>query len=272
MNKVEGKVAIVTGGTQGLGKAIAINFAKGGARGIVILGRNEDRGNEVANSITKELGCKTLFIKTELSNVEDCRQAVATTKKEFSQIDILVNAAGITNRGNIVETSEELFDKMIGVNVKGPFFLTQDVVKIMIEQEIKGSIVNIGSQAALTGQPFLASYSLSKGALATLTKNTAFALLKNNIRVNQLNIGWMASDGEHQIQTKFHNAPENWLEEASKHQPFGRILGTDEVAKAVAFLASEDSGMMTGSVIDFDQSVVGGYPFSPPMPAEKIKI
>ena len=93
MNKVEGKVAIVTGGTQGLGKAIAINFAKGGARGIVILGRNEDRGNEVANSITKELGCKTLFIKTELSNVEDCRQAVATTKKEFSQIDILVNAA-----------------------------------------------------------------------------------------------------------------------------------------------------------------------------------
>jgi NAD(P)-dependent dehydrogenase (short-subunit alcohol dehydrogenase family) len=142
----------------------------------------------------------------------------------------------------------------------------------MIEKEIKGSIVNIGSQAALTGQPFLASYSLSKGALATLTKNTAFALLKNNIRVNQLNIGWMASDGEHQIQTKFHNAPENWLEEASKHQPFGRILGTDEVAKAVAFLASEDSGMMTGSVIDFDQSVVGGYPFSPPMPAEKIKI
>ena len=82
----------------------------------------------------------------------------------------------------------------------------------------------------------------------------------------------MASDGEHAIQTKFHNAPENWLKEAEKKQPFKRLLKTDEVAKAVTFLASSDSGMMTGSVIDFDQSVVGGYPFSPPLPSEKMKI
>ena len=142
----------------------------------------------------------------------------------------------------------------------------------MIKKETKGSIINIGSQAALTGQPFLASYSLSKGALATLTKNTAFALLNNNIRVNQLNIGWMASDGEHMIQTKFHGAPENWLEQAEKEQPFKRLLKTDEVAKAVTFLASDDSGMMTGSVIDFDQSVVGGYPFSPPKPPGKVTL
>tara|TARA_B100000900_G_scaffold369290_1_gene347025 strand:+ start:2138 stop:2956 length:819 start_codon:yes stop_codon:yes gene_type:complete len=272
MNRVDDKIAIVTGGTQGLGAAIALNFAKVGAKGIVILGRNEDRGNNLSEKISKETGCTVKFFKTELSNVNECRESVLFTKKNFSHVDILVNAAGLTDRGNIIETSEELFDQMIGVNVKGPFFLIQDVVKNMIENEIKGSIINIGSQAAITGQPFLSSYSLSKGALATLTKNTAFALLKNNIRVNQLNIGWMASDGEHAIQTKFHNAPENWLEEAEKKQPFKRLLKTDEVAKAVTFLASSDSGMMTGSVIDFDQSVVGGYPFSPPLPSEKMKI
>ena len=118
-----------------------------------------------------------------MSDVNNCRQAIAFTLEKFSQIDILVNAAGLTDRGNIIETSEELFDKMIGTNVKGPFFLIQDTVKDMIKKEVKGSIINIGSQAALTGQPFLASYSISKGALATLTKNTAFALLNNNIRV-----------------------------------------------------------------------------------------
>ena len=269
MNKVDGKIAVVTGGTQGLGKAIAVNFAKMGAKGIVILGRNNKRGEEVTTKINQDIGCEAYFFKTELSDVNNCRGAIAFTLKKFSQIDILVNAAGLTDRGNIVETSEELFDQMIGTNVKGPFFLIQDTVKDMIKKGVKGSIVNIGSQAALTGQPFLASYSLSKGALATLTKNTAFALLHNNIRVNQLNIGWMASDGEHQIQTKFHGAPDNWLEEAEKEQPFKRLLSTYEVAKAVTFLASEDSGMMTGSVIDFDQSVVGGYPFLPLNPLQK---
>jgi NAD(P)-dependent dehydrogenase (short-subunit alcohol dehydrogenase family) len=272
MNRVDEKVAVVTGGTQGLGKAISLNFAKMGAKGIVILGRNQKRGEEVAKLIQQEINCETHFFKTELSDVNNCREAISFTLEKFSQIDILVNAAGLTDRGNIVETSEELFDKMIGTNVKGPFFLIQDAVKDMIKKETKGSIVNIGSQAAITGQPFLASYSLSKGALATLTKNTAFALLNNNIRVNQLNIGWMASDGEHQIQTKFHDAPDNWLEDAAKEQPFKRLLGTEEVAKAVTFLASEDSGMMTGSVIDFDQSVVGGYPFSPPKPPGKLEL
>ena len=272
MNRVDGKIAVVTGGSQGLGKSIALNFARMGAKGIITLGRNEDRGIKVASEISKETGCETYFFKTELSDVKNCKEAIDFTLSKFPQIDILVNAAGLTDRGNIIETSEELFDKMIGTNVKGPYFLIQDTVKNMIEKEVKGSIINIGSQAAVTGQPFLSSYSLSKGALATLTKNTAFALLNNNIRVNQLNIGWMDSDGEHQIQTKFHGAPENWLEDAAKEQPFKRLLSTDEVAKAVTFLASEDSGMMTGSIIDFDQSVVGGYPFSPPKPITKMSL
>jgi NAD(P)-dependent dehydrogenase (short-subunit alcohol dehydrogenase family) len=178
----------------------------------------------------------------------------------------------MTDRGTIVDTSEELFDKMIGTNLKGPFFLIQEATKFMIEQSTEGSIINIGSVAAMTGQPFISAYCVSKGALATLTRNTAFALLNNKIRVNQLNIGWMGSDGEHQIQTQYHGAEENWLEKAGKEQPSGRLLSPEEVSKAVSFLASDDSGMMTGSVVNFDQSVWGGYPFAPPAPAEKMKV
>ena len=272
MNSIDGKYALVTGGTQGLGAAIAQNFAMSGAKGIVTIGRNEEKGNKVADRIKKETGCNTIFVKTDLPKIDQCRNAVETAKKEFGKLDILVNAAGITDRGDIVNTSEELFDKMIGVNVKGPYFLIQDTVKIMLEQKIQGSIINIGSVAAMTGQPFISTYCLSKGALATLTRNTAFALLKNRIRVNQLNIGWMASDGEHEIQTKYHGASEDWLNDAAKEQPFGRLLDPIEVAKAVTFLASEDSGMMTGSVVNFDQSVWGGYPFAPPQPAEEMKL
>tara|TARA_Y100000996_G_scaffold316757_1_gene252934 strand:+ start:43 stop:864 length:822 start_codon:yes stop_codon:yes gene_type:complete len=272
MNRIEGKFALVTGGTQGLGAAIARSFAENGASGIITIGRSEKKGKDLAEKIQQETKCKVIFVKTDLAEVDQCRNAVAVAKEEFGRLDVLVNAAGITDRGDIVNTSEELFDKMIGTNLKGPYFLIQDTVKIMIEQKIEGSIINIGSVAAMTGQPFISTYCVSKGALATLTRNTAFALLKNKIRVNQLNIGWMASDGEHEIQTKYHGASEDWLEDAGKAQPFGRLLDPKEVAKAVTFLASDDSGMMTGSVVNFDQSVWGGYPFAPPQPAEKMEI
>ena len=272
MNKVTGKFAFITGGTQGLGAAIAKNFAKSECKGIITIGRKEKEGNEIAQSITNDTGCPVHFIKTDLNSVRDCKKAMSFMKEKFGRIDILVNAAGITDRGTIVDTSEDLFDKMIGTNLKGPFFLIQEAVKIMVKQKIEGSIVNIGSVAALTGQPFISAYCVSKGALATLTRNTAFALLKNKIRVNQLNIGWMGSDGDHEIQTNYHGAEENWLDKAGSEQPFGRLLSPEEVSKAVSFLASDDSGMMTGSVVNFDQSVWGGYPFAPPTPEEEMKV
>ena len=123
MNKIENKFALVTGGTQGLGSAIARNFAKAGAAGIVTIGRSEEKGKKVANEIKDETGCNVIFVKTDLPHIDQCRNAVSIAKKEFGKLDILVNAAGITDRGNIVDTSEELFDKMIGVNLKGPYFL-----------------------------------------------------------------------------------------------------------------------------------------------------
>ena len=122
MNSIKGKFALVTGGTQGLGAAIAKNFAESEAQGIVTIGRKEENGNEVAKQIQNETGCEVIFIKTDLSDVKQCRNAVAVALKKFGKLDILVNAAGLTDRGNIVDTSEELFNRMIAVNLRGPFF------------------------------------------------------------------------------------------------------------------------------------------------------
>lgn len=267
MNRVDGKVAVVTGGTQGLGAAVARQLAQAGAAGLVICGRSADKGRAVAERIQGDTGVKTVFVAADLGQVADCRQVIAAADQAFGRVDVLVNAAGLTDRGNLLNTSEELFDRMFAVNVRAPFFLMQDAVKLMIRDGIQGAIVNIGSTSERAGQPFIAPYCASKGALATLTRNSGYALLRNRIRVNQLDIGWMASDGEDRTQREYHGADPDWLAKAAAAQPFGRLLDPAEVARAVAFLASDDSGMMTGSVIHFDQSVWGGYDASPPVPA-----
>ena len=262
MGQFDNKVAVVTGSTQGLGAAIARLFAERGAKGLVTCGRSKEKGEAVARSIQADTGVRTVFVQADQGKVEDCRRAIATADKEFGRLDVLVNAAAITDRGNILETTPELFDAMFGVNVRGPFFLMQDAIKLMRRDKVEGTIVNIGSMSAKAGQPFLAAYCASKGALATLTENTAYALLRNRIRVNQLNIGWMASEGEMRIQ-KLDGSPDDWLEKAAPKQPWGRLIDPQEVARAVAFLASEESGLMTGSVVQYDQSVWGAYDGAP---------
>ncbi|MGF1563088.1 MAG: SDR family oxidoreductase [Geminicoccaceae bacterium] len=272
MNRLDDKIAIVTGGTQGLGAAIARRFADAGAAAIVTCGRNAQKGDAVAAAITDATSVPVHCVPADLGKVEECRQVVAEADRRYGRVDILVNAAGVTDRGTILDTSPELFDAMFAVNVRGPFFLMQDVAKIMIREGIAGAMVNIGSASALAGQPFIAAYCASKGALATLTRNTAFSLMRNRIRVNQLNIGWMASDGEDRIQREYHGADPDWLDKAAAEQPFGRLLAPEEVARAVAYLASEDAGMMTGTVAHFDQSVWGAYPFAPPTPPEPMAL
>lgn len=271
MNRVDGKIAVVTGGTQGLGAAIARQLAEAGAAGIVTCGRSRPNGEAVAREISSKSACTVRFVPANLESVADCRSVVEEADAAFGRVDILVNAAGITDRGDILTTDEALFDRMIGVNTRAPFFLMQEAIRRMVRDGIAGAIVNIGSTSALAGQPFIAPYCVSKGALATLTRNTAFAAMRNRIRVNQLNIGWMASDGEDRTQREYHGADENWLEKAAAEQPFGRLLDPREVAKAVTFLASADSGMMTGAVVNFDQSVWGAYPFAPPTPIAKLQ-
>jgi NAD(P)-dependent dehydrogenase (short-subunit alcohol dehydrogenase family) len=253
---LSGKIAIVTGGSQGLGEAIARLFGERGAAGLVICGRNAKAGERVASEISAT-GCPTVFVQADLANVADCRKVVAKADERFGRVDALVNAAGLSDRGDIFDTTEERFNEIFNVNVRAPFFLIQESVRIMRRDKIAGSIVNIQSMSAHGGQPFITAYCTSKGALATLTKNVAHSLLKFRIRVNGLNIGWMSTPGEDRIMKTYHDAKDGWLEAAVKTRPFGRLLDPKEVARACAYLCSDESGLMTGSNIDFDQNVVG---------------
>jgi NAD(P)-dependent dehydrogenase (short-subunit alcohol dehydrogenase family) len=262
-SRLDGRIAIVTGGTQGLGATIARLFAERGVKGLVICGRNEQKGKAKADEIAAATAAKVVYVKADLEQVDDAKNVVHVCDQTFGRVDALVNAAAITDRGTILDTSPELFDAMFAVNVRAPFFLIQETVKVMRREKIEGTIVNIGSMSAKAGQPFIAAYCASKGALETLTKNTAYALLRNRIRVNGLNIGWMASEGEDRIQREFHGAPADWLEKAAVGQPFGRLVDPEEVARACAYLSSAESGLMTGSMICFDQSIWGAYDNSP---------
>jgi NAD(P)-dependent dehydrogenase (short-subunit alcohol dehydrogenase family) len=251
-----GKVAVVTGGTQGLGEAIARMFAARGAAGIVIVGRNAKKGKAVAADIGKA-GVKVKYVQADLANVEDCRKVIAEADKAFKRVDVLVNVAATTDRGTILDTSAELFDRMFAINTRAPFFLIQEAAKVMRREKIAGAVVNIQSMSAHGGQPFISAYSMSKAALAALTRNAAFSLMPDRIRVNGLNIGWMDTPGEHDIQMRYHTDDKDWLKKAEARQPFGRLIKPEEVSRAVAYLSSDESGLMTGANVDFDQQVLG---------------
>jgi NAD(P)-dependent dehydrogenase (short-subunit alcohol dehydrogenase family) len=253
-----GKAAIVTGASQGLGEAIARELAARGLAGLILTGRNRERGEAVAASL-KVTGCDARFHAADLADLAAVKDIVPAAERAFGRLDILVNAAGDTDRGTIFETSPELYERVMAVNLRAPFFLIQDVAELMRRHGIAGSIVNIQSMSAHGGQPFLCAYSVSKGALATLTRNAAYGLLAHRIRVNGLNIGWMATPGEDAVMRRHHGAQDGWLEKAAAGQPFGRLVDPREVARAVAYLASDESGLMTGSNIDFDQTILGAH-------------
>ena len=254
--KFSNEIALITGGPQGLGKSIAKLFVQRGIKSIIISGRNENNAKNVINEL-EALGANAIFIKAELNDLQQCNNLIQEIDKKFGKIDILVNSAASTERGTILSTSPELFNKMINTNVRAPFFLIQACAKIMRREKNGGAIVSISSIVSHGGPPYLAVYNLSKSALNNLTKTTAYALMRDNIRVNTICPGWMDTDGETVIQKKFHNADDDWVKKAEKSQPFGRLLKPDEIAKAVIFLCSKDSGLMTGSIMDFDQSVSG---------------
>lgn len=265
MNRIDDKIAIVTGGTQGLGAAIALTFAQAGARAVVIVGRDATKGQAKADEIAAATGADVRVVAADLANIDAVRGIVPQVDRDFGRVDILVNAAGYTGRGNILNTSHEVFDMMMAVNTRAPFFLIQDAAKVMTREGIEGRIVNIGSIAQRAGQPFLASYSTSKGGLASLTRNAGYALMRNRVHVNQLDIGWMASDGEKALQLDESGDPD-WEAKARERLPFGRLLDPQEVARAVLWMASDDAGILTGAVIPFDQSVWGAYDGQAPGP------
>lgn len=265
---MDGKIAVVTGSTQGLGETISHLFADRGVKGLVIAGRNAKNGARVKADLEKK-GVKTVYVEADLANLDDARKLVAASDKEFGRIDALVNAAAITDRGTIWDTTPELYDRMFDINVKAPFFLMQDALHLMKKSKTSGTIVNILSMSGHGGQSFITAYCGSKGALATLTRNVAYSVMKYRIRVNGLNIGWMDTPGEDRIMKTYHDANPDWLKNAEAGRPFGRLLKPTEVARAVAYLSSEESGLMTGSIIDFDQQVLGAAnATAEPPPAE----
>lgn len=253
---LSGKVALVTGATQGLGEAIARELISCGLSGLMITGRHAERGAAVVKALSWQ-GCKVVFAPADLADLDAVRKLVPATEAAFGRLDILVNAAGDTDRGAITDTTPDIYERLMAVNLRAPFFLIQDAVNLMKRMKIEGSIINIQSMSAHGGQPFLTPYSVSKGALAILTRNVAFSLLNDRIRCNGLNIGWMATPGEDAIMRRHHGAEDGWLDKAAASQPFGRLLDPQEVAKAVAYLASPESGLMTGANIDFDQTILG---------------
>ncbi|MBI1312007.1 SDR family NAD(P)-dependent oxidoreductase, partial [bacterium] len=212
MGRLDGKVIITTGGTQGLGEAVALQAAREGAAGVVICGRQIGKGANVVAKL-EALGCRGEFVRADLSSVEDCRNIVRRCDEVFGRVDGLVNAAADTNRGTLLDTTPEFWDHQFAVNVRAPFLITQECVRIMIREKIEGTIVNVLSVAAHCGLPILCSYSSTKGALATFTKNIANALRKDRIRVNGIFLGWMDSPNEHGVQAAQGSASD-WLEKA----------------------------------------------------------
>jgi NAD(P)-dependent dehydrogenase (short-subunit alcohol dehydrogenase family) len=255
--KVEGKIFVVTGSTQGIGEGIAMHLAESGARGIVITGRNKERGERVVAALAKK-DCASVFVPAELENEKQVREIVRAADQKWGRVDGLVNAAGVTTRGTIENTTAELWDRIFAVNVRAPFLLCQEAVRVMKRERKSGAIVNIISMSSHGGQPFLTPYSTSKGALAVFTKNIAYALRKDRIRVNGINLGWTTTPGEDAVQ-KEEGAPTDWLAKAEARQPFGRLVRPLDVARLTTHLLSDDAEMMTGSLIDFDQNIVGTY-------------
>jgi NAD(P)-dependent dehydrogenase (short-subunit alcohol dehydrogenase family) len=251
------KVVLVSGGTQGLGAGIARRAAAEGAAGVAVTGRNAESGERLAAEITAS-GVETRFIKTDLADVGQARNSVLETVSTFGRLDCSVNAAGLTTRGTMLDTTPELFDAHIAVNLKSPFFIMAETIKHLRSRGVPGSIVNVISIAELGGQPYLAPYVAAKAGLAGATRNAAHAHRWDKIRINGLDIGWTATDGEAETQKKFHGAGEDWLEKANASVPMGKLGQVDEIAEFIAFLLSDRSGVVTGSVIDWDQNVYGG--------------
>ena len=262
-SSMHGKVLLLSGASRGVGECVARQAVERGAVGLALVGRDTKTGESLASELTA-LGTKTIFITADLAKPDEPSRIVDLVDKTFGVVHGLLNSAAETSRGSVWNTTPEMFDTMMAVNVRAPFMLIQGCAKIMKREGVAGSIVNIGSVTGYGGDVNLTHYAISKGALHTLTRNCAFSLMRDRVRVNLLNPGWMDTPTEDATQRKWHNAQDGWLEKAERDQPMGRLIKPDELARTIMFLLSDESGLMTGAVIDFDQSVVGaGSPSKP---------
>ncbi len=251
--------AIITGGSQGLGLAIARQLIAEGCTLIVITSRNTKKGARAVEEL-RGLGADAHCLPLELSDIPAVQAMVGQAVDLIGPINALVNCAANTDRGSILDTTPERWDEIMTPNAKAPFFALQEFAKHCIDAGHPGACVNILSIVVHGGTSFLAPYVASKAALAGITKNAANALLNHRIRVNGINVGWMDTPGENMRQQVSHDRPSGWQAGVEASLPFGMMVKPEHVARQTTFLLGDDSGVVTGSLIDFDQQVVGAYP------------
>ena len=234
------QIVLVTGGARGIGKAIAENFAKKGAH-LVIADISLSSAEETAKEIAATKGVRTLALSLDVSKSADVTAAFEKIIKEFGRIDVVINNAGITKDGLILRMKEEDWDAVININLKGVFLCSKEAVKLMVKQRY-GRIVNIASVVAFMGNPGQANYSASKAGIVGLTKTIAKEYASRGITVNAVAPGFIATAMTEAL-------PDNIRQEMLKSIPVGTFGSVDDVANAVAFLASPDNGYITGQVI-----------------------
>lgn len=243
--KLKDKVAIITGGAQGIGQAIGSRFASEGAR-IVVCDVMEDLSKKTADELQQKFNVQTLAVKVDVTKFPTCEEMVQKTLDKFQRIDILVNNAGITKDNLVMRMSDDEWDAVLAVNLKGAFNCTKAAVRPMMKGR-SGRIINICSIVGLMGNAGQANYSASKGGLIAMTKTCAREFASRNILVNAIAPGF--------IRTRMTDAlTEEQKQKLASMIPLTRLGEPEDVASAALFLASEDSSYITGHVI----SVNGG--------------
>jgi len=246
--KLANKVAIVTGGSRGIGRSIAQVFAREGAT-VVIVNRTPDAGKAIAEEITNS-GGNAVSIPTDVSKIKEVERMVHAVIERYKQINILCNNAGIGLLQSVVDTTEEEWDRVIDINLKGVFLCCKYVIPGMIKNH-GGYIINIGSTACYIGSPNDAAYCASKGGLLMLTKQTALDYASYNIHINCICPGFITTwELEHYLNQ--HDDPEARRKEIEALHPIGRLGTPEDIAHAALYLASDESSFVTGASLVVD--------------------
>lgn len=249
MKRLEGKVAIITGSTEGMGKATAKLFASQGAK-VAVTGRTEETGQEVVTEITGE-GGEAHYFRLDVSKEDNCKEVVAAVVEKWGKLDILVNNAGVTGADKPThELTEEEWDQVFDIDAKGVFFMTKHAIPHLKESG-QGSIVNFSSIYGLVGSHELTPYHAAKGAVTLLTKKDAITYGPDNIRVNSVHPGTILTPLVQKLADENPDYKENQL----KKHPINRLGKPEEVANVILFLASDEASFITGASIPVD----GGY-------------